>query len=238
MATSPELPIRVPVFHPRKGILKKPAMNTNAQFGLATLWRRSKHKFTPQVVKDILASERFQHCLELWRLGIKHKKHDLNNPKCSDPMMEVSLYAMPYGAWQTTSPGALSHPFPTSHRCIHQMVARETRTTSLSFECPLVPQSKPSTQLEAVPATVASPSLGISSSLPYTILQDGVYQTCSSVGPTLQPQTGYQWLVPWYRGQMLLRTLVQIQKGCPQPIWLGNSGVLPSWLAASGSRCH
>ena len=55
-------------FHPRKGILKKPAMNTNAQFGLATLWRRSKHKFTPQVVKDILASERFQHRLELWTI--------------------------------------------------------------------------------------------------------------------------------------------------------------------------
>ena len=51
-------------FHPRKGILKKPGMNTNAQFGLATLWRRSEHKFTPQVVKDILASERFQHRLE------------------------------------------------------------------------------------------------------------------------------------------------------------------------------
>ena len=40
-------------FRPRKGILKKPALNTNAQFGLATLWRRSKHKFAPQVVKDI-----------------------------------------------------------------------------------------------------------------------------------------------------------------------------------------
>ena len=55
-------------FHPRKGILKKPAMNTNAQFGLATLWRRPKHKFAPQVVKDILASERFQHRLELWTI--------------------------------------------------------------------------------------------------------------------------------------------------------------------------
>jgi len=55
-------------FHPRKGILKKPAMNTNAQFGLATLWRRPKHKFTLQVVKDILASERFQHRLELWTI--------------------------------------------------------------------------------------------------------------------------------------------------------------------------
>ena len=27
-------------FHPKKGLLKRPAMNTNAQFGLATLWHR------------------------------------------------------------------------------------------------------------------------------------------------------------------------------------------------------
>ena len=54
--------------HPRKGILKKPALNTNAQFGLATLWRRAKHKFTPQLVKDILASDRFQNRLELWTI--------------------------------------------------------------------------------------------------------------------------------------------------------------------------
>ena len=51
-------------FHPRKGILKKPAMNTNAQFGLATL-------------KDILASDRCQNRLELWTiihsLGINTK---------------------------------------------------------------------------------------------------------------------------------------------------------------------
>ena len=53
-------------FHPRQGILKKPAMNSNAQFGLATLWRHAKHKFTPQVAKDILASDRFQNRLELW----------------------------------------------------------------------------------------------------------------------------------------------------------------------------
>jgi len=55
-------------FHPRKGILKKHALNTNAQFGLATLWRRAKHKFTPQLVKDILASDQFQNCLELWTI--------------------------------------------------------------------------------------------------------------------------------------------------------------------------
>ena len=51
-------------------------MNTNAQFGLATLWRRSKHKFTPQVVKDILASERFSTPVGTLdyhpRLGIKY----------------------------------------------------------------------------------------------------------------------------------------------------------------------
>ena len=55
-------------FHPRKGILKKPALNTNAQFGLATLWRRAKHKFTPQLVRQILSSPRFQNRLELWTI--------------------------------------------------------------------------------------------------------------------------------------------------------------------------
>ena len=54
-------------FHPRKGILNKPALNTNAQFGLATLWCRAKHKFTPQLVRQIL-STRFQNRLELWTM--------------------------------------------------------------------------------------------------------------------------------------------------------------------------
>ena len=29
-------------YHPKKGLLKKPLLNSNAQFGLATLWRRAK----------------------------------------------------------------------------------------------------------------------------------------------------------------------------------------------------
>ena len=41
-------------YHPRKGLLKKPQMNMNAQFGLATLWRRARHRFTPKIVKDIM----------------------------------------------------------------------------------------------------------------------------------------------------------------------------------------
>ena len=55
-------------YHPRKGLLKKPQMNMNAQFGLATLWRRARHRFTPQVVKDILLSDRFQNRLTMWKL--------------------------------------------------------------------------------------------------------------------------------------------------------------------------
>ena len=55
-------------FHPKKGNLKKTLLNTNAQFGLATLWRRAKHKYTPQLVRQILTSSRFQNRLELWTI--------------------------------------------------------------------------------------------------------------------------------------------------------------------------
>ena len=61
-------------FHPKQGLLKRSAMNTNAQFGLATLWRRACHRFTPKVIKDVLASDRFQHGLQLW-----HIIHDLGS---------------------------------------------------------------------------------------------------------------------------------------------------------------
>ena len=55
-------------YHPKKGLRKKPLLNTNAQFGLATLWRRAKHKFTPQLVRQVLTSSRFQNRLELWTI--------------------------------------------------------------------------------------------------------------------------------------------------------------------------
>ena len=55
-------------FHPKRGLLKKPLLNTNSQFGLATLWRRSRHKFTPELVRKILSSSRFQNRLELWTI--------------------------------------------------------------------------------------------------------------------------------------------------------------------------
>ena len=55
-------------FHPKRGLLKKPPLNTNSQFGLATLWRRSRHKFTPALVRKVLSSSRFQNRLELWTI--------------------------------------------------------------------------------------------------------------------------------------------------------------------------
>ena len=55
-------------FHPKRGLLKKPLLNTNSQFGLATLWRRSRHRFTPDLVRKILSSSRFQNRLELWTI--------------------------------------------------------------------------------------------------------------------------------------------------------------------------
>ena len=55
-------------YHPKKGLLKKTILRSNSRFGLATLWRRARHKFTPQVIKTILASERFQNGLEFWNI--------------------------------------------------------------------------------------------------------------------------------------------------------------------------
>eukprot|EP00435_Cladocopium_sp_Y103_P069153 s851_g32.t1 len=59
-------------FHPRKSLLKRPAMSLNPQFGLATLRRKRCHKFTPAAVKEILGSARFQNRLTMWKLT-----HDL-----------------------------------------------------------------------------------------------------------------------------------------------------------------
>ena len=68
VATETQYPFICQFFHPKKGILKKPLLNTNSQFGLATLWHRARHTFTPQIVCQILSSSRFQNRLELWTI--------------------------------------------------------------------------------------------------------------------------------------------------------------------------
>ena len=94
-------------FHPRKGILKKPALNRNAQFGLATLWRRAKHKFTPTLVRQILTSERFQNRLELWTiihaLGSNTKARFEQTKMLRSNDGGLTLCYMLSVAWQTTS---------------------------------------------------------------------------------------------------------------------------------------
>ena len=67
--------------------------------GLATLWRRAKHKFTPQVVKDILASERFQNRLELWD---RIPKPGSKPPRCYARVLGVLPFAMHFVVLATT----------------------------------------------------------------------------------------------------------------------------------------
>ena len=106
-------------FHPRKGILKKLAMNTNAKFGFATLWRRAKHKFNPQVVKDILASDRFQNRLELWT--IIHSLGSNTKARFEQTKMlrsnEVLPIAIHYVGWQTIFRSHTAHSLsrPSTH---------------------------------------------------------------------------------------------------------------------------
>ena len=127
-------------------------------------------------------------------------------------------------------PGSLPHPFPSIHRCLHQMVARETGTTSLSAQGPLVFESKPPAHLKTISPEMASTNSGLPSPLSFTVLQNRVHQTRSGVGPTLQPRTGHLSMVHRHYCHLLLPTLVQIQKSCSQPFRppLGPSGFTPS----------
>ena len=52
----------------QRRVFSKKTFSTPTKFGLATLWRRAKHKFTPQLVRQILTSSRFQNRLELWTI--------------------------------------------------------------------------------------------------------------------------------------------------------------------------
>ena len=221
MATSVELPIHVLIFHARKGILTKPALNTNAQFGLATLWRRAKHKFTPQLVRDILASERFQNRLELWT--ITHALGSNSKARFEQTKMLRShegALTLCYAVRRLAN--NIEEPFRTlslqGNRHFNQMVARKTCTTSISLAFTLVPHSEPSTPTEAIPSEVAPPGAIVPSPMPQPVLQNGPHQTCSCTRPTMQPQTSYHRLVQRSRSHMLLQALAEIPGSGSQSI--------------------
>ena len=86
-------------FHPKKGLLKRPAMNTNAQFGMATLWRRARHRFTPTAIKAILTSNRFQNRLHFgisFTIWAPTRRPDLTPPDCFVLKKGVFIFATPY----------------------------------------------------------------------------------------------------------------------------------------------
>ena len=120
MATSAQPPFHLSAFPSQKGYSQKPAVNTNAQFGLATLWRRAKHKLTPQVVKDILASDRFQNRLEPWTIiqslgsNTKARFEQTKMLRSNEGGLAVSPYAIRFVDWQTISRSRIVH-FPPSH---------------------------------------------------------------------------------------------------------------------------
>ena len=141
-------------FHPKKGILKKPALNTNAQFGLATLWRRVKHKFTPKLVRQILTSTRFSKTV--WNFGtIIHALGSNTKARFEQTKMLRSndggltlCYALRRLA------NNIQEPFRTlSLNAIDASIKwwnGKTGPTSLSTPCSVVPHSKPPTTIKEV----------------------------------------------------------------------------------------
>ena len=128
----------------------------------------------------------------------------------------LTLYAMLYAAWQTTFRN-LSAPVLECHRCIHQVVERQTCTEGHGTPCSMVVDPKPSTATQAVSSELACESSGPPSSLPHSVVQDSVHQTCRSSWSTLQSQTGHFGLVHIKSSYMLLQTLGHLQISCLNP---------------------
>ena len=168
-------------FHPKKGILKKPLLNTNPQFGLATLWRRAKHKFTPKLVRQILTSSRFQNRLELWTIihalgsNTKARFEQTKMLRSNDGGLTL-CYALSRLA------NNIQEPFRTlSLNAIDASIKwwhGKPAPLASALRAPWSSYSQSPTTIEEIPATVAFPDARTSSSMPHSILQDGLYQAC------------------------------------------------------------
>ena len=180
-------------YHPKKGLLKKPLLNTNAQFGLATLWRRAKHKFTPQLVRQVLMSSRFQNRLELWTIvhalgsNTKARFEQTKMLRSNDGGL-LLCYALRRLANNTQEPfRTLSlTAIDASIKWWHGKPA--PRASALRAPWSLSPNLQ---SIEEIPASMAFPDVGPPSTLPYSFLQDGLHQACCRPRHTLQSQTGH-----------------------------------------------
>ena len=169
-------------FHPKKGVLKKPAMNTNAQFGLATLWRRAKHKFTPQVVKDILASDRFQNHLELWTII-----HALGSNTKARFEQTKMLRSNEGGLTLCYTLRRLANNIQEPYRTLSLQAIDASirwwrgkpapRASALRAPWSLSPNLQ-KTNSQTISSKLAPPGFGSSSPVPHTVFQDGFCQAC------------------------------------------------------------
>ena len=87
-------------------------------------------------------------------------------------------------------PGTLQNSFTASDRCLHQLVERQSHSSSIiCTSCSLAPEPLPCPITTPMSSTVASTSSCPSSSLPQPIVQDHFCETCIGDKPPLQPQT-------------------------------------------------
>ena len=205
-------------FHPKKVILKKPALNTNTQFGLATLWHRAKHRFTPAVVRQILTSERFQNRLELWTII-----HALGSNTIARFEQTKMLRSNEGGLTLCYALRRLANHIQEPFRTLSLQGIENSikwwkgipapRATALRAPWSLTPnlQQKLKQFLRKWHPCIPSP-------MPHTILQNGVHQTFISLGPTVQPQTGHCGLVNWPTSYVLLQELGTFQVSRPNSI--------------------
>ena len=181
-------------YHPKKGLLKKPLLNTNAQFGLATLWRRAKHKVTPQLVRQILTSSRFQNRLELWTIihalgsNIKARFEQTKMLRSNDGGLTL-CYALRRLANNTQEPfRTLSlTAIDASIKWWHGKPA--PRASALRAPWSLSPNLQ--SQLKKFLRQWHFPNVGPPSTLPHSFLQDGFHQARCSPRHTLQSQASH-----------------------------------------------
>ena len=77
-------------------------------------------------------------------------------------------------------PGTFPYPILECHRCLYQMVEWKACSQGYSTPGPMVLDPESSIATEAVPPKMASENVGPPGSLPHSVLQNSVHQTCRS----------------------------------------------------------
>ena len=168
-------------------------MNTNAQFRLATLWRRARHRFTPKVLKDILASDRFQHRLQLW-----HIIHDLgSNTKArleTTKMLRSNDGGLPLCYALRRLAANIQEPYCTlALQAIDNTITwwkGKPAPRASALRAPWA-QSQLGKILARFSPSLVPPHVGTPCALPRPILQDSLHQTRVGGGHPVQPQVGH-----------------------------------------------